>query len=168
MNEPVILVDKEDNEIGILDRAGAETKADAIIRMVYVLLTDASGRILLQRRRPDIERYPNYWTVSCTGAVHPGEGYVQAAQRKLSDELGLIMGVKMARKELLTLPGRASYMTALFVGTVNDLSLVNLDTARVQEVRWLSLEEARQGYLLTPTAEQMLAWWAQHGKDFVN
>ncbi len=168
MNEPVILVDKDDNEVGILDRAQAEVKPDTIIRMVYVLVSDASGRILLQRRRPDIERYPNYWTVSCTGAVHPQEGYVQAAERKLKDELGLNMEVKMARKEVLRMPGRASYMTALFVGAVNDLSLSNLDVTRVQEVRWLELDEARHGYLLTPTAEQVLNWWAEHRKDFVS
>lgn len=166
MNEPVILVDKQDNEVGVLDRTAAEAKADAIIRMVYILLFDADGRLLLQRRRKDLPRYPNYWTVSCTGAVHPGEGYVQAAGRKLKEELGLSLDVQMARKDILPLPGRASFMTALFVGKVANLSDVHLDASRVHEVRWLDLDEARQGYLLTPTAEQVLVWWQEHGKEF--
>lgn len=167
MIDPVILVDKQDLEIGTMDRAQAELKPDAIIRMVYLLLVDKEGRLLLQRRKPDLERYPNYWTVSATGAVHPGEGYVKAAERKLMDELGIAIPVSMVRKEILPLPGRASYMTALFVGRVDDPTSIRPDEKRVQEVRWLRLDEALQGYMLTPTCEQTLRWWQKHGQDFL-
>ncbi len=161
MKEPVVLVDKDDNELGVQERDQAEQQQSNVIRMVYLLFYDKNGRVLLQRRRPDLARYPNYWTVSATGAVRHGEGYVQAGLRKAKDELGVEPELSLARKTIMPIPGRASLMVALFTAPIEDAASIDPDSSRVQEVRWLTLEEARQGYLLTPTAEQVLAWIAK-------
>lgn len=163
--EPIIVVDKDDNELEILPRKEAEADKSKIIRMVYIFLYNPDEQILLQRRHADLERFPNYWEVSASGAVRPGEGYVQAAERKLQDELGLSTKLFHEHKFLIAIPGQASHMAALFIGEVKDLEAVHPNQVKVSEVRWLRPEEAEKGYLLTPAVEQVLRWWKERGEN---
>lgn len=65
-----------------------------------ILLTNASGQILLFRFTPEDGR-PPFW---CTpgGAVDPGESYEAAAARELIEETGLALapGPQIARREV--------------------------------------------------------------------
>ena len=163
--EPVIVVDDQDNEVAILPRLEAEADEAKNIRMVYILLIDDEGQILLQRRHGSLARFPNYWTVSASGAVYPKEGYVQAAERKLFDELGFTIPLFSAHKELLLVPKQASRMTNIFVGKVKDIAVVKHNTSKISELRWVSIEDAEKGYLLTPSCAKVLKWWGEHGAD---
>lgn len=161
--ELVILVDKDDNEIGTAPRGQAEEKPGNIIRMAYILLHTKDGQVLLQRRAGDLKRYPNYWTVSASGAVFPNEGYVQAAHRKLQDELTVRLPLALARKSVVAVPGRASIMMSLFTAAIDDLSAIAANPQKVKEVRLVPVAEAEQGYLLTPTCQDVLGWFkGQH------
>lgn len=167
--ELVILVDKDDNEIGTAPREQAETDAKNVIRVVYILLHDGQDRVLLQRRQADLKRYPNYWTVSANGAVFPGEGYVQAAHRKLQDELTVRLPLVLARKSVIAIPGgHASYMVALFVAKIEDLTAIKINESKVKEVRFTTFQEAEQGYLLTPSCKDVLGYVKEHWEDIRN
>lgn len=164
--ELVILVDRDDNEIGTAPREQAELDPKNTIRMVYVLLHDGKGQVLLQRRSNTLKRYPHYWTVSATGAVFPGEGYVQAAHRKLQDELTVRLPLALARKSVVSVPGRASLMMALFVAQIDNLNDIAPNPDKVVQVGLVSLEDAAQGYLLTPTCANVLGWFKEHAQEY--
>lgn len=163
--EPIIVVDKEDNQIEVLPRKEAEADTTKIIRMVYILLFDDNGEILVQRRHADLDRFPNYWTVSATGAVFPKEDYAQAAARKLNDELGVKVPLFEQHKEILRVPEKAYRMTTIFVGKIQDSSMVKFNTEKVSELRWLKSDEAVKGYLLTPASTTVLKWWGEKGEE---
>lgn len=165
--ELVILVDKDDNELGTAPREQAEEKKSNIIRMVYVILYDQDAKVVLQRRSADLKRFPNYWTVSANGAVFPKEGYVQAAQRKLQDELGVQVPVVLAKKSVMEIPGKASRMVALFTAPIPDLGAAQPNEEKVKEIRLVSVDDAVQGYLLTPSCEDVLLWWKEHAKEIM-
>ncbi|MGK5521372.1 isopentenyl-diphosphate Delta-isomerase [Micromonospora sp. URMC 107] len=57
-------------------------------RAFSVLLVDPDGRVLLQRRAPVKTRFPLRWANSCCGHPAPGESLVEAANRRLREELG--------------------------------------------------------------------------------
>lgn len=164
-NEPVILVDKDDNEIQIRERSQVENDPSLIIRYVYVLLFNDEKQLLLQERASDLTRFPNHWEVSASGAVWKGEGYVDAANRKLPDELNMKVPLFHEHKSIIQIPGKASRMTALFIGYVPTLDLVQPNQEKVKEVRWVDLEEALKGFLLTPSCEETLNWWKEHGEQ---
>lgn len=57
---PVVVVDKNDNEIGTAPLAEVWRKG-LYHRIVSVFLVDDDGRMLLQRRAPGVRIYPNAW-----------------------------------------------------------------------------------------------------------
>lgn len=163
----VVVVDELDNQVEVAPRQAAEQDQSKIIRMIYILLFNDDGQILLQRRHGDLERYPNYWEVSASGSVLPEEPYPDAAQRKLKDELGLSVPLFHEHKSVINIPEKADRLTAIFVGKVDDLTAVKPNEQKVKEVRWVHTEEGKQGYLLTPSCEYVLNWWEKHGEEII-
>ncbi|MGD9897031.1 MAG: NUDIX domain-containing protein [Candidatus Methylacidiphilaceae bacterium] len=58
-------------------------------RAVHALLFNARGELFLQRRSLTKDLNPDLWDSSCSGHLHTGETYDQAARRELAEELGL-------------------------------------------------------------------------------
>jgi isopentenyl-diphosphate Delta-isomerase len=165
--EPIILVDEQDTQLEIVERPTVENDASKIIRYVYVLLFNDIGQLLLQERASTLSRFPSHWDVSASGAVWPEEGYQQAADRKLPDELNMKVPLFHEHKSLLSIPAKASRMTALFVGFVPELDLVQPNAEKVADVRWVEPEEALKGYLLTPSCKETLEWWQDHKAEII-
>ena len=165
--EPVIVVDKDDNQLQISPRAAVESDTGKIIRYVYVLLYNHEGQLLLQRRHADLLRFPNYWEVSAAGAVRPEESYPDAALRLLQDELGVSLPLNHERRSVIFIPEKASRLTAVFIGKVEDIANISPNKVKVSEIRWLHPEEGLKGYLLTASCEDVLEWWRKHADDLM-
>lgn len=167
MKEPIILVDDQDSQLEIVERTSVENDPSKIIRYVYVLLFNDNNELLLQERAETLSRFPRHWEVSASGAVWPTEGYLQAAERKLPDELNMKVPLYHEHKSLVQIPHRASRMIAVFVGYVPELDLVQPNAEKVQQVRWVHPDEALKGYLLTPSCEKILQWWQEHKEQVI-
>jgi isopentenyl-diphosphate delta-isomerase len=87
--ELVELVDATGAALGESTVEAAHTAPGALHRAFSVLLTDPDGRTLLQRRAGTKTRFPARWANTCCGHPAPGEGVVDAATRRLGEELGL-------------------------------------------------------------------------------
>jgi isopentenyl-diphosphate Delta-isomerase len=59
-------------------------------RSVNVFLFRSDGQLLLQRRHPDKDVWPGAWDLSVAEHLKPGEAYLDAALRGLSEELGIV------------------------------------------------------------------------------
>jgi len=57
----------------------------------HVWIRNAQGQILIQRRSPKKESWPNLWDVSVAGHISAGEGPVEAALREAQEELGVTL-----------------------------------------------------------------------------
>lgn len=78
----VILVDENDNELGVISIEKAHREG-LFHRVVAVYLTKKNGQILVQ------ERMSGRLDHSSAGHVDPGENYLEAAKRELKEELGI-------------------------------------------------------------------------------
>jgi isopentenyldiphosphate isomerase len=58
-------------------------------RAVHVLVFDANGRVLLQKRSVAKDLSPGLWDSSCSGHLEAGESYDAAALRELAEEIGV-------------------------------------------------------------------------------
>ncbi|MEO7002127.1 MAG: NUDIX domain-containing protein [Ktedonobacterales bacterium] len=83
------LVDREDQVIGVVRRGEAHGHPALIHRSVQVLVFNAKGELLLQRRSQRKDLFPGYWCASASGHVDRGEDYATAAARELHEELGI-------------------------------------------------------------------------------
>lgn len=59
---------------------------------VHIWFYTPDGRILLQKRSPLKETFPDLWDVSVAGHIHAGETPMEAALREIREEIGLQTG----------------------------------------------------------------------------
>jgi isopentenyl-diphosphate delta-isomerase type 1 len=86
--ELIDMIDEQDNVIGTMTRK--ESKGSNILhRAIFVMVFDADGRLYVQKRSKNKEKFPGLWTVSCCGGVISEESYHDAAERELIEELGI-------------------------------------------------------------------------------
>ena len=87
--ERVVLVDENDRALGSAGKLAAHRDGGRLHRAFSVFLFDEAGRMLLQRRAAAKYHFPGYWTNACCGHPRPGEALLDAARRRVREELGV-------------------------------------------------------------------------------
>lgn len=85
--EQVILVNENDEELGIMEKMQAHEKG-LLHRAFSVFIFNTEGQMLLQQRAARKYHSPGLWTNACCSHPRPGEKTSEAAQRRLQEELG--------------------------------------------------------------------------------
>jgi isopentenyl-diphosphate delta-isomerase len=93
MQEQVILVNKKDQPIGLMDKLEAHKKG-ALHRAVSVFIFNSDNQLLIQRRSLGKYHTPGIW--SNTACSHPrnNESTILCANRRLFEEMGIITKVR--------------------------------------------------------------------------
>jgi len=84
----VILVDEQDRQIGLMKKTEAHKKA-LLHRAVSVFILNQKGEWLLHRRAFGKYHSSGLWTNTCCSHPLPGETTIEAANRRLNEEMGL-------------------------------------------------------------------------------
>jgi isopentenyl-diphosphate Delta-isomerase len=88
-DEPLVLVDDSDREIGFLDKASAHVGRGTLHRAFSLFIFNPQGELLLQQRAAGKRLWPGYWSNSCCSHPRRGETLDHAIHRRLEEELGL-------------------------------------------------------------------------------
>ena len=88
-DEPLILVDSEDNVLGYKPKAEAHEGDGVLHRAFSIFLFDGAGKVWLQQRAPGKQLWGGYWANSCCSHPRRGETVDAAAGRRLHEELGV-------------------------------------------------------------------------------
>ncbi len=86
MQNFVILVDELDNEIGISEKLEAHIKG-LLHRAFSIVLFNSKGEMLLQQRTLSKYHSAGLWSNSCCSHPQPNETIVEAAKRRMKEEL---------------------------------------------------------------------------------
>ncbi|UCE63155.1 MAG: isopentenyl-diphosphate Delta-isomerase [Nitrospirota bacterium] len=86
--EYVVLVDEQDNEIGLEEKFAAHMSPPQLHRAFSVFILNAKGQLLIQKRNLEKKTWPGFWSNSCCSHPRPQEPVAVAAQRRLEEELG--------------------------------------------------------------------------------
>ncbi len=138
----VILVDEKDNETGTMEKMEAHRKA-VLHRAISVFIFNTKGEWLLQRRASGKYHSNGLWTNTCCSHPFPGETSLEAANRRLKQEMGL----KAPLKKLFHFTYKAELDNELteheldhvFLGITDEEPVINTD--EVQEWRYISYEK---------------------------
>lgn len=96
MNEEnVILVDKNNQQIGLMPKMEAHEKA-ALHRAFSVFVMNDKGETMLQQRAADKYHSPLLWTNTCCSHQRNGESNIEAGKRRLREEMGFEVELKEA------------------------------------------------------------------------
>ena len=89
MTKPyIILVDHTDMETGTMEKMEAHRKG-LLHRAISVFIVNAEGEWLLHRRAIDKYHSSGLWTNASCSHPYPGETNLEAANRRLKEEMGL-------------------------------------------------------------------------------
>lgn len=85
--EELILVDRDDNEVGYASKADAHDGGGILHRAFSLFLFNDDGELLLQKRASSKRLWGGYWSNSCCSHPRRGETLAVATSRRLLDEL---------------------------------------------------------------------------------
>ena len=86
--DSVILVDEFDNMLGTMEKMAAH-RLGKLHRAFSVFIFNRKGQLLLQQRALDKYHSGGKWTNTCCSHPSPGEKTIDAANRRLGQEMGL-------------------------------------------------------------------------------
>lgn len=84
----VILVDENDNQIGTERKLAAHQDGGKLHRAFSIFIFNSKGETLLQQRAHTKYHAPLMWANACCSHPFPGETTLDAAHRRLGEELG--------------------------------------------------------------------------------
>ena len=146
--EALILVDHDDKEIGSLSKAECHNGAGVLHRAFSVFLFDEQGRLLLQQRAAGKRLWPLYWSNTCCSHPRQGEVIVEAAVRRLQDELHTRAELEFVYKFIYQAAfgelGSEHELCHVFLGTIGEPPVAN-DT-EIAAVKCLSPSELEREF----------------------
>ncbi len=93
MEAEVILVDENDNAIGAMEKMRVHHEG-ILHRAFSVFVFNSKSELLLHRRATEKYHSGGLWTNTCCSHPMPGEDVVDAAKRRLMEEMGLTCELK--------------------------------------------------------------------------
>lgn len=85
--EYVILVNEQDQELGLMEKMEAHEKG-LLHRAFSVFVFNNKGELMLQQRALDKYHSGGLWTNTCCSHPRQGETVLEAAHRRLQEEMG--------------------------------------------------------------------------------
>jgi isopentenyl-diphosphate delta-isomerase len=160
--EEVILVDEFDREIGHAEKLEAHRGGGRLHRAFSIVLFDAAGRMLLQRRATSKYHFGGLWTNACCGHPRRGEEVAQAARRRLREELGVEVPLREAFSFSYTASDARSGFTErefdhVFVGLLEGEA--RPDPREIDALRWADCGELAGDLRAQP--ERYTPWFGQ-------
>lgn len=93
--QQVVLVDEQDQEVGVMEKMEAHKKA-LLHRAFSVFIFNSKGEMLLQQRAKIKYHSGGLWTNACCSHPGPGETVIDAAHKRLKEEMGFTTNLHKA------------------------------------------------------------------------
>lgn len=151
IEEKVILVNENDEQIGLMPKLEAHKKA-VLHRAFSVFILNSNGELMLQQRAAHKYHSPLLWTNTCCSHQRNGETNLKAGKRRLFEE----MGFDCELKEIFSFIYKAPFDNGL---TEHELDHVmigeyendpKLNKEEVNSFKWMTLEAVKNDMELQP------------------
>ena len=156
--EKVILVNENDEQIGLMPKLEAHEKAQ-LHRAFSIFILNSKNEVMLQQRASEKYHSPLLWTNTCCSHQREGETNIQAGNRRLQEE----MGFSTELKELFHFIYKAPFDNGLteheldhvMIGYYNENPQINPD--EVESWKWMSVENIKHDMASNP--QQYTVWF---------
>lgn len=149
--EKVILVDKNDNQLGLMEKIEAHKKA-ILHRAFSIFILNDSNELLMQKRGLNKYHSPGLWTNTCCSHPRNGEDVLEAGIRRLKEEMGIVTKLQA----LLSFIYKVEFDNGLtehefdhvLIGKYNKDPIIN--ELEVCDWKWIDLDLLRKDILDNP------------------
>lgn len=158
IEEQVILVNENDQKIGLMSKMEAHEKA-LLHRAFSVFVFNDKNELMLQQRALHKYHSPGLWTNTCCSHQRDGETNIQAGKRRLQEEMGFVTDLK----ETISFIYKAPFDNGLteheydhvMIGKYNESPYINVD--EVAAWKWMTLDAVKEDMKINP--ELYTAWF---------
>ncbi|MDH7913127.1 isopentenyl-diphosphate Delta-isomerase [Winogradskyella sp. SYSU M77433] len=156
--EQVILVDENDNPIGLMPKMEAHEKA-LLHRAFSVFVFNDNNELMIQQRAMHKYHSPGLWTNTCCSHQREGESNIEAGMRRLQEEMGFVTDLEETTSFIYKAPfdnGLTEHeYDHILIGYFNDKPNINED--EVAAWKWMSLDDVKEDIKNQP--ELYTAWF---------
>ena len=152
IQQNVILVDEHDREVGLMEKMQAHQKG-LLHRAFSIIVWNNQNQILIHQRAFGKYHSEGLWTNTCCSHPKMGETVIEAAHRRLKEEMGFdcqleqkfhfIYKVKLENQLI------ENELDHVLIGEFNENPSPNPD--EVHDYRWISLPELKKEIDEKPT-----------------
>jgi len=158
IEEKVILVNEQDEQIGLMSKLEAHEKG-LLHRAFSVFVFNDNNELMLQQRALNKYHSPGLWTNTCCSHQRDGESNIEAGKRRLKEEMGFVTDLKETTSFIYKAPfdnGLTEHeFDHILVGHYNKSPIINKE--EVADWKWKSLEDVKVDIALHP--EQYTEWF---------
>ncbi|MDG1038626.1 MAG: isopentenyl-diphosphate Delta-isomerase [Polaribacter sp.] len=144
MVEQVVLVDENDNPIGLMEKIEAHEKA-LLHRAFSVFIFNKKGELMLQQRAASKYHSPLLWTNTCCSHQRDGETNLKAGKRRLQEEMGFVTELNEVFSFIYKAPfdnGLTEHeLDHVMVGSFEGSPSINKE--EVESYKWMNLDDLK-------------------------
>lgn len=159
MLEEVILVDENDQPIGLMEKQQAHVEG-RLHRAFSVLVFNKQGEMLIHQRALDKYHCGGLWSNACCSHPREHESVIEAAQRRIQEE----MGFTTAMEHIDSFIYKVTFENGLTEHEYDHILVANYDAApkpnpnEVADWKYLSLEQIKKDVKMYP---EKYTYWFQ-------
>ncbi|RXP52806.1 isopentenyl-diphosphate Delta-isomerase [Lutibacter sp. HS1-25] len=150
--EQVILVNENDEQIGLMPKMEAHEKA-VLHRAFSVFVFNDKNQLMLQQRAANKYHSPLLWTNTCCSHQRNGETNIEAGKRRLQEEMGFVCELEEKTWFIYKAPfdnGLTEHeLDHIMVGFYNEDPIINRD--EVESFKYMTVEEVKEDMDKNPT-----------------
>ena len=156
--EKVVLVDEDDNQIGLMPKMEAHLKGK-LHRAFSIIIFNSDRKILLQKRASTKYHTPNLWSNTCCSHQREGEDNINAGKRRLNEEMGFVANLYNFSSFIY----RVEFSNGLIEHENDHIMLGVFDGApkpnpnEVDEWKWIDIDILVEDMHINP--DQYTAWF---------
>ena len=143
--EKVILVDENDNQVGVMPKLEAHQKG-LLHRAFSVFIFNSKYELLLQKRASSKYHSGGLWTNTCCSHPREGEEILDAANRRLIEEMGIETSLRKVHdfiyKAELDNDLTEHEFDHVFYGIYNEDPIINKDEA--DDFKWIDMDSLNE------------------------
>ncbi len=167
MQEQVVLVNENDEPLGLMDKQEAHIKG-VLHRAFSIFIFNNKNQVLLQQRSEEKYHSPLLWTNTCCSHPRKNESYLNGAQRRLYEEMGFTCQLEK-KFDFIYKADVGQGLTEheldhVFIGAFNGEPVLN--KKEVNDYKWMSISEIENDLKNYP--EKYTEWFKIIFKEYIH
>ncbi len=159
MPDTLILVDSSDKEIGYEQKEKCHRNPVPLHRAFSIFIFNRNGELLIQKRNSKKKTWGGFWSNTCCSHPRKGEAVLEAAKRRLKEELGFAADLRYLFKFEYDAKCDNTWgeheLDHVFVGEYDGKVAPNRD--EVEDCRWIDIDELKADMKKRP--EKYTPWF---------
>ncbi len=167
MEEFVVLIDRDDNPVGLMEKQQAH-HAGLLHRAFSVFIFNSKNELMIHQRAAEKYHSPKLWTNTCCSHPRENETYEQAAHRRLIEEMGFDCEIQ----EKFHFIYKAELEEGLFEHELDRVFTgfyegeVNFNPEEVMDYKWIGMDELKKDIDSNP--DKYTVWFKIIFKEYLS